>query len=149
MCPRKTLLEKASHVSKVSLGFRLTILTAGLFLLATSSPIYAGESHHFAGTHGLRASFYVIGGHYTIYVDAKRPVLGAYAPESRECIFGGNFQRIWPTHDDMSLGSGIVISTIVPQKIGPKPLTLTAGLYALYIPALTLAVVSWSVRSCA
>jgi hypothetical protein len=37
----------------------------------------------------------------------------------------------------MSLGSGILISTIVPHKIGPKPITLAAGLYALYIPALT------------
>jgi hypothetical protein len=116
---------------------RLAILTAGLFLLVITSPIHAGESHYFAATHGLRASFYVIGGQYTIYVYAKRPVVGSYAPESRECIFGGNFQRIWPTHDDMSLGSGIVVSTIVPHRIGPKPLTLAAGLYALYVPALT------------
>jgi hypothetical protein len=37
----------------------------------------------------------------------------------------------------MSLGSGITISTIVPHKIGPVPVTLPAGLYALYIAPLT------------
>ncbi len=37
----------------------------------------------------------------------------------------------------MSLGSGITISTIVPHKIGPSPITLPAGLYAIYISALT------------
>jgi hypothetical protein len=37
----------------------------------------------------------------------------------------------------MSLGSGITISTIVPHKIGPESLTLTAGLYHLFIPTLT------------
>jgi hypothetical protein len=137
MCPRRTLIDESSRQPKVSFGYRFAILTAGLFLLVITSPIHAGESHHFAATHGLRASFYVIGGQYTIYVYAKRPVLGSYAPESRECIFGGNLQRIWPTHDDMSLGSGIVISTIVPHKIGPKSLTLPTGLYALYVPALT------------
>jgi hypothetical protein len=137
MCVPRTLAAEVSRQPKVSFGYRRAILTAVLFLLVITSPAQAGESHHFAATHGLRASFYVIGGQYTIYIYAKRPVLGSYAPESRECIFGGNFQRIWPTHDDVSLGSGIVITTIVPHKIGPKPITLTAGLYALYIPALT------------
>jgi hypothetical protein len=113
------------------------LLIAGMLALLTTAPTYAGESHFYAATHGLRASFYLIGGQYDIYVYAKRPIAGSYAPASRSCIFGGNFQRIWPTHDAVSLGSGIVISTIVPHKIGPSPLTLPAGLYAIYIPALT------------
>jgi hypothetical protein len=37
----------------------------------------------------------------------------------------------------MSLGSGMTISTIVPHKIGPVPLTMPAGLYRLYIAPLT------------
>jgi hypothetical protein len=70
-------------------------------------------------------------------VYAKRPIKGYYTPESERCIFGGNLQRVWPTHDVMSLGSGIMLTTIVPHKIGPVPITLPAGLYALYIAPLT------------
>jgi hypothetical protein len=98
---------------------------------------HGGESHFYAATHGLRGSFYLIGGQYSLYVYAKRPILAYDAPETRECLFGGNLQRVWPTHDAWSLGAGILISTIVPHKIGPKPLTLPAGLYALYVTTLT------------
>jgi hypothetical protein len=115
----------------------MVLLIAGILAVLTAAPTYAAESHLYAATHGLEASFYLIGGRYDIYVYAKRPIVGPYAPESRSCLFGGNFQRVWPTHEVMSLGSGITISTIVPYKIGPRPITLPAGLYAIYIPALT------------
>ena len=115
----------------------IELFIAGALALLTASPSYAGESHFYAATHGMSSSFYLIGGQYDIYVYAKRPIAGSYAPESRSCIFGGNFQRISPTPDGMSLGSGILISTLVPYKIGPSPLTLPAGLYAIYIPPLT------------
>ena len=113
------------------------LLIGGLLALLGASPVRAGESYFYAATHALRASFYVIGGQYSIYVNARRPIVGPYAPESHRCIFGGNLQRIWPTHDALSLGAGVTISTIVPWKIGPKPITLPAGLYALYVPPLT------------
>jgi hypothetical protein len=116
---------------------RMVILLSGIFAVLTAAPTYAGESHFYAATHGLSASFYVIGGRYDIYVYAKRPIAGPYAPESRSCIFGGNLQRVWPTHDVVSLGSGITISTIVPHKIGPGAINVPAGLYAIYISALT------------
>lgn len=109
------------------------LLIAGLLALLSASSTRAVEAQFYAATHGLSASFYVIGGQYSLYVNAKRPVLGAYAPESRSCIWGANLQRVWPTHDVMSLGSGVTISTIVPWKIGPEPITLPAGLYALYV----------------
>jgi hypothetical protein len=123
-------------VDKLKVRWTL-FLIAGMFAVLTITPTYAAESHFYAATHGLGASFYLIGGQYDIYVYAKLPVVGAYAPASRGCLFGGNFQRVWPTHDVMSLGSGITISTIVPYKIGPRPITLPAGLYAIYIPPLT------------
>jgi hypothetical protein len=116
---------------------RMVILMSGILTILTAAPTFAAESHFYAATHGLSASFYVIGGRYDIYVYAKRPIAGAYAPESRSCIFGGNLQRVWPSHDVMSLGSGITISTIVPHKIGPGTITVPAGLYAIYISALT------------
>ena len=101
-----------------------------------SMSAHGGESHFYAATHGLRGSFYLIGGQYSLYVYAKRPILAYDAPETRECLFGGNLQRVWPTHDAWSLGAGILVSTIVPHKID-KPLTLPAGLYALYVTTLT------------
>lgn len=97
----------------------------------------AGESYFYAGTSSFTAEFYVIGGQYSLYLYARRPVTGYITPESKSCIFGGNLQRVWPTHDAVSLGSGITISTIVPHKIGPAPLTMPAGLYRIYIAPLT------------
>jgi len=120
-----------------SMVCRMVILMSGLLAVLAVEPAFAAESHFYTATHGLSASFYVIGGRYDIYVYAKRPVVSPYAPESRSCIFGGNLQRVWPTHDAMSLGSGITISTIVPHKIGPGTITFPAGLYAIYISSLT------------
>jgi hypothetical protein len=108
------------------------------FTLSVSvTPAHAGESYFYAGTSSFTAEFYLIGGQYSLYLYAKRPVTGYVSPESKSCIFGGNLQRVSPTQDAMSLGAGITISTIVPHKIGPAPLTMPAGLYRLYIAPLT------------
>jgi hypothetical protein len=74
------------------------------------------ESHLYAATHGLGASFYLIGGQYDLYVYAKRPIVGPYAPASRSFLVGGNLRRVWPTHDVMSLGSGIYHYPMSAQK---------------------------------
>src|ERR1700722_3091537 len=116
-------------------GAKAILVIAMLSICATAAR--AGESYFYSGTGGRSASFHLIGGQYSLYVYAKRPIKGYYTPESERCIFGGNLQRVWPLHDVMSLGSGITISTIVPHKIGPVPVTLPAGLYALYIAPLT------------
>ena len=100
-------------------------------------PARAAETYFFEGSGGRSVSFSLLGGQYNLYLYAKRPLLGGYAPESRQCIFGGNFQPIFPTPEVISLGSGITISSIVPHKIGPVALTLQAGLYSLYIATLT------------
>src|SRR6202023_1362933 len=97
----------------------------------------ARESYAYGGEGGFSTSFYLIGGQYTLYVYASRPIKAYSTPQSRSCIFGGNLERVWPTHDAISLGAGVTISTIVPYKIGPKPVALTAGLYHLYVPVLT------------
>jgi len=111
------------------------LVIAMLSIWATAA--CAGESYFYSGTGARSASFYLIGGQYTLYMYAKRPIKGYYTPESGRCIFGGNLQRVWPTHEVMSLGSGVTLTTIVPHKIGPAPVTLPAGLYALYIAPLT------------
>lgn len=106
-------------------------------LSAFTTPARAGEVYFYQGESAFSASFFLIGGQYSLYVYAKRPVRGYSTPESQSCIFGGNFQRVWPTPDTMSLGAGVTISTIVPHKIGPTSLTMIAGLYRVYIPPLT------------
>jgi hypothetical protein len=115
---------------------RTAVLVLGTLSLFTASA-RAGESYFYQGTSAFEASFSLMGGQYTLYVYAKRPVSGYLTPASKSCIFGGNLQRLSPTHDVLSLGSGITISTIVPHKIGPAPVTMPAGLYRLYIAPLT------------
>lgn len=111
------------------------LVIAMLSICATAAR--AAESYFYSGTGARGASFYLIGGQYSLYVYAKRPIKGYYTPASERCIFGGNLQRVWPTHEVMSLGSGVTLTTIAPHKIGPVPITLPAGLYALYIAPLT------------
>jgi hypothetical protein len=114
-----------------------TTIFVFLMLSVLAAPAHAGESYFYSGTSSFTAEFYLIGGQYSLYLYAKRPVTGYVSPESKSCIFGGNLQRLSPTHDAMSLGSGITISTIVPHKIGPTPLAMPAGLYRLFIAPLT------------
>jgi hypothetical protein len=116
-------------------GAKAILVIAMLSICAAAAR--AEEGYFYEGTGARRASFYLIGGQYSLYVNAKRPIKGYYTPESERCIFGGNLQRVWPTHEVMSLGSGVTVSTIVPHKIGPVALTLPAGLYALYVATLT------------
>jgi hypothetical protein len=119
----------------------LELKVAAIFLPLMLSAIVpranAGESYFYQGTSGYAAEFHLIGGQYTLYLYAKRPVKGYNAPETRSCLFSGNLQRLSPTQDAMSLGSGITISTIVPHKIGPAPLTMPAGRYRIFIASLT------------
>jgi hypothetical protein len=74
-----------------------------------------------------------------IFIDHRNTIKlkGYYTPESERCTFSGNLQHVWPTHEVMSLGSGVTVSTIVPHKIGPVALTLPGGPYALYVAILT------------
>ena len=117
------------------LWIALAVVIATLFVFV--APTHAAETYLYQGESSFRGSFFLIGGQYSLYVNAKRPIKGYSTPESSSCIFGGNLQRVWPTQDTMSLGAGITISTMVPHKIGPETLTLPAGLYVLYIPPLT------------
>jgi hypothetical protein len=114
---------------KLSASVSFCVATLSIF----GSTARAKEAYAYSGQQGFSTSFFLIGGQYTIYVHAKRPIRAYSSPSSRSCIFGGNFQRVWPTEDSMSIGAGITISTIVPHKIGPAPLALPAGLYKIYI----------------
>ena len=85
-------------------GAKAIIVLAMLSICATATR--AEEGYFYSGTGARGASFYLIGGQYSLYVYARRPVKCYYTPESERCIFGGNLQRVWPTHDVMSLGRG-------------------------------------------
>lgn len=115
--------------------FRLMALLVVALLAAFTPPPVRAEGYFYQGNRGFSVSFSLIGGPYSIYLYARRPQ--NYSSASRECIFGGNLQRVWPTQDAISLGSGLTISTIVPHKIGPKTLMLPPGLYRIYIAPLT------------
>jgi hypothetical protein len=121
-------MGKLQHSAAVTLCVTLSIF---------GTVAQAKESYAYAGEQGFSVSFFLIGGQYTIYVNAKRPIKGYSTPSSRSCIFGGNFERVWPTVDSRSLGAGVTISTIVPHKIGPAPLTMPSGLYKIYIASTT------------
>jgi hypothetical protein len=115
----------------------IPLAVLALSILSISArPVRAEEAYFYRGTAGFAKTFYLLGGQYSLYVYAARPLNGN-TPESRSCLFGGVFERISPTPNSMSLGSGITISTIVPHKIGPQTLTLIAGVYHLYVPTLT------------
>jgi hypothetical protein len=128
-------------MAKLQLSAALTLCVT---LAISGSVARAKEAYAYAGEQGFSTSFYLIGGQYSIYVYAKRPIKAYSTPSTRSCIFGGNFQRLWPTEDSISLGAGVTISTIVPHKIGPAPLTLPPGLYKVYIASLTDC--SWNVN---
>jgi hypothetical protein len=120
-------------MDRTKLKVMLVIATAFLW----TNVARAAEGYFYQGDSGREASFYLIGGQYNLYVYAKRPVLGYATPESKSCFFNGNLQRVWPTHDAMTIGTTIPISTIVPYKLGPVPIALPAGLYSLYVTHLT------------
>lgn len=121
---------------KRGLGRAALFVFSTLLIFATSAE--AKESYYYHGDSGFAGEFNLIGGQYTLFVWARRPIKGYNAPETRSCAFGGNLQRVWPTQDNaVMLGSGVLISTIVPYKLGPVPLPLPAGRYRLFIATLT------------
>ncbi|HTD62342.1 MAG TPA: hypothetical protein VK679_16925 [Gemmatimonadaceae bacterium] len=104
-------------------------------ILVAAGSTHAGESFAYHGTTGFSTSFYLIGGTYQLYVYAKRPV--TYTAAAKECLFNGVFEGVSPAHDALKFGLSMPISTIVPYKLGPTPITLPAGLYHLLVASLT------------
>jgi hypothetical protein len=108
---------------------------AFIAILVAAGSAHAGESFVYHGTTGFSTSFYLIGGSYQLYVYAKRPV--TYSAAAKECLFNGVFECVAPAHDALKLGSTVPISTIVPYKLGPTPIKLSAGLYHFMVASLT------------
>ncbi|MGB7189561.1 MAG: hypothetical protein WBD10_05450 [Acidobacteriaceae bacterium] len=105
----------------------------GLLVMAILAvPGYGRESHFYHGDGGYSASFNLIGGQYTVYVSAHFVQnYKTHSPDS--CVFVGNLQRVWPTHESSQLGGPAPIRNPIWFKLGPKPVALAAGHYALYI----------------
>jgi len=112
-----------------TLSFRPARLLVGAMLATLGAGPAWGEAYSYKGTESFRTSFYLIGGQYELYVDAHA---GAFRPT---CSFMGNFQRVWPTHDAMTLGSPVPIYA-VPYRLDSTAM-LPAGLYSLYIVSRT------------
>jgi hypothetical protein len=97
----------------------------------------ARESHAFAGTGGFSRSFTIVGGNYDIYIYAKSPSRSTYAGASKNCVFGGNLQRVGSKDDAMSFGNGVTVGPVIGYKLGPRQISLPAGVYAVYIASVT------------
>lgn len=99
-------------------------------------PGYARESYFYQGDSGFSTTFNLIGGKYTIYVYAH--FVRNYKTHSpNSCIFSGNLQRVWPTHDTAELGGPVPLRDPIPFKLGPSPVTLAAGRYAFYVASMS------------
>lgn len=101
-------------------------------MAALAVPGYGRESYFYHGDGGYSASFNLIGGQYTVYVAAHFVRnYKTHSPDS--CIFSGNLQRVWPSHESAQLGGPAPVRNPIWFKLGPKPVSLAAGHYTLYI----------------
>jgi hypothetical protein len=101
---------------------------------------HASEGYFYQGLSGFSASFYLIGGQYQLYVNARLPT-SPFNTNPRPCTFGSVFGRVSPDPEATTLGPGAAITTGVQYAIKPT-LTLPAGLYQVKI--VTLTTCSWN-----
>lgn len=115
----------------------ISVLVVAMLAAFTATSTRAQEGYTHSSSQGFSMSFFLIGGQYELYVNARLPMAWTFSRQANHesCIFGGNFQRVWPTHDAMQLGGPVRISTI-PYRINPT-LPLPAGLYSLFVAPLT------------
>lgn len=115
--------------------FWIAVMWLGL-MAALAVPGYGRESYFYHGDGGYSASFNLIGGQYTVYVSAHFVRnYKTHSPDS--CIFVGNLQRVWPSHETAQLGGPAPVRNPIWFKLGPKPVSLAAGHYALYIASMS------------
>jgi hypothetical protein len=114
----------------------IALFVVALLVMFAPTPVSAGESYMYQGFRGFGASFYLIGGQYSLYINAHVPAQSTYSGPRRSCRFAGTWQRVWPTHDSMTFGGPVPITTI-HFKLGPTPLTAPAGLYSLHVTTLS------------
>lgn len=113
---------------------QLPVVCLFVAFLVLVLPAAATESVTYQGQAGFSQSFSLIGGQYTIYVNAH------YVTEwtrRNSCVFGANLQRVSPTHDAVEIGSAVPITGAIHFNLGPKPISLEAGRYALYVASAT------------
>jgi hypothetical protein len=70
----------------------MALPVCGLMALM-AAPARAEEGHTYTSEAAFKASFYLIGGQYEIYVNAAPSTVAAMSGAS--CLFNGNFQRVW------------------------------------------------------
>lgn len=111
------------------------VIAATIFV-SLAVPGYARESYFYHGDSGFNTTFNLIGGKYKIYVYAHFVRnYKTHSPDS--CVFMGNLQRVWPTHDSAELGGPVPLRNPIPFKLGPSPVTLVAGRYALHVTSMS------------
>lgn len=120
----------------------LTLVVAMLVMLTALLPASANasEGYFYQGFSAFTDSFYLIGGRYQLYVNARLPT-SPFNTNARPCTFSSVFERISPSPDATTLGPGGAITSGAQYKINPT-LTLPAGLYRIRIATLTTC--SWN-----
>jgi hypothetical protein len=100
-------------------------------LLCFAVPALAGEGYTYQGQYGFSSSFPLIGGQYSLYVNAHNFV--NYNNTTGNCIFSASLQRVSPTKDSVQLGGSVPVTGPTPFTLGPKKIDLPAGRYMVYV----------------
>lgn len=112
-----------------------TFAVIAILMALKPVPAHAAEGYFYQGFTGFNASFYLVGGQYTIYANARLPT-SPFNTNPQPCVFGGVFERVSPSPQAMTLGGVAPLTTGVQYTIKPV-LELQGGLYHLKIAALT------------
>lgn len=111
-------------------------LVSLLLLIILPAYTHAAESRTFQGESGFSTSFSLIGGQYSLYVNAHFAAnYRTHSPNS--CVFSGNLKRDWPNPDSQQFGGAAPITNPVHFTLGPLPVSLQAGQYSLYVASAT------------
>ncbi len=121
---------------------RLTLVVAMLVMLTALLPpsANASEGYFYKGFSAFTDSFYLIGGRYEIYVNARLPT-SPFNTNAPPCTFSSVFERVSPNPEATTLGPGGAITSGAQYSINPT-LILPAGLYRIRIATLTTC--SWN-----
>lgn len=100
-------------------------------LLCVAVSAFGGEGYTYQGQYGFTTSFPLIGGEYSLYVDAHNFV--NYSNTTGSCVFSANLQRVSPTKDSVQFGGSVPVAGPTHFTLGPKKVDLPAGQYKVYV----------------
>lgn len=122
---------------RFGLGLLIRVGAAFGLMVGLTLPASARESHAFGGQGGFSRSFSLIGGNYNLYVYAKNPSRSTNTGVKKNCVFGGNLQRVGASGGALSFGDGVTVGPTIGYTLGPRAISLPPGLYHVFIATAT------------